>query len=62
MCFDRKCLVVLFQVQASLSELNRKLEDPVKSCRSSADTYQSLQNHMVNAVLHFAHFLKETCT
>ncbi|KAJ0062855.1 hypothetical protein NL108_008143 [Boleophthalmus pectinirostris] len=36
----------LEEVQASIAELHTKLEDPIKSCTSSSDTYHTLQNHM----------------
>lgn len=35
------------QVQTSLSELHTKVEQPVKTCTSSSETYKALQNHMV---------------
>lgn len=39
--------LIVFQVKASLSELHRKLEHPIKSCTSSSETYKALQSHMV---------------
>lgn len=35
------------QVQTSLSELQTKLEQPIKTCSSSPETFKALQTHMV---------------
>lgn len=39
--------LIPWQVQASLSELQTKLEQPIKTCSSSPETFKALQTHMV---------------
>ncbi|MEQ2161686.1 hypothetical protein GOODEAATRI_012073, partial [Goodea atripinnis] len=43
---QQKFKLNLNEVQASLCELHAKLENPIKSCTSSSETYKALQGHM----------------
>uniref|UniRef100_A0AAV2JAL2 Calponin-homology (CH) domain-containing protein n=1 Tax=Knipowitschia caucasica TaxID=637954 RepID=A0AAV2JAL2_KNICA len=42
----QKFTVGLEEVQTSLGDFHTTLKDPIKSCTSSSDTYQTLQSHM----------------
>lgn len=46
-----KFIFISLQVEASLRELHTKLEQPIKSCTSSSETYKALQNHMVCSLI-----------